>query len=96
MNGFQTDQDGDYIEKRPGSVLDYGFLWGKWLAGSVISSSVWDVPSPLAEVSNSHDDDSTAVVISGWVAGTIFTVKNTITAGPLTDSRTFRIVCVDH
>lgn len=95
-NGFQADQGGDYIEKRPGSVLDYGFLWADWLKDAVIANSVWSLPEPLLEVSKSHDDTSTAVVISGWQQGGVIVVKNTITTDSgLTDSRVFRIVCVE-
>lgn len=94
-DGFKTDQYGDYIEKQSGSILDYGFLWGDWLKGRVIDSSVWDVPSPLVKVDDSHDETTTAVLISGWESGTTLTVRNTITAGELHDSRTFRIICVD-
>lgn len=93
-DGFKVDQFGDYIEKRPGSVLDYGFLFEDWLKGEPIISSAWTLPGELAEVSNSYDATSTAVVISGGVAGGTYVVTNTITTAALTDSRSFRILCV--
>lgn len=95
MNGFQSDLDGDYIEKKAGSILDYGFIWEKWLSNDTIASSTWSLPSPLTEVSKSFDGTTTAVIISGGLAGTSYTVTNTITTSKgLTDSRSFRLFCV--
>lgn len=93
-DGFKLDQFGDYIEKLPGSVLDYGFLFEDWLKGEIIVSSTWTLPVGLVEVSSSYDNTSTAVVISGGVAGSTYVVTNTITTAALTDSRSFRILCV--
>lgn len=93
--GFQTDQHGYWIEKKQGSILDYGFFWGAWLKGDTIASSSWELPAALSEVSSAHDDGTTSVVISGWVDGETYVATNTIvTAGGLTDDRSFRIICV--
>lgn len=94
-DGFKSDSNGSYIEKLPGSILDYGFLFEDWLKGDTITSSVWTLPAGLTEVSKSHDASTTAIVISGGVAGATYVINNTIiTAGGLTDSRSFRILCV--
>lgn len=93
-DGFKIDSGGQYIEKLAGSRLDYGFLFAAWLQGDTIASSTWSLPG-LTEVSNSHDDTTTAVVISGGTAGSAYVVTNTVqTAAGLIDSRSFRILCI--
>ena len=91
-DGFKQDAEGDYISKRPGSTLDYGYDWTKWIKGEAIVNSTWNVESGLVKTSGSHDNTATAVLISGGEAGKTYTVTNTIQTATLTDSRSFRLI----
>lgn len=91
--GFIADQNGYYINKKPSSILDYGFDWSQWLDAEAIETSTWSVQSGLEKSNESHDDTTTSVKISGGVAGETYVVTNTIvTDSGLQDSRSFRIV----
>lgn len=93
-DGFRSDQDGDYIEIKAGDILDYGYLWEKWLQGDSITVSQWTfVPAGPSVVSATHDATTTAALISGCAAGTVYQVTNAVqTAGGLHSSRSFRII----
>lgn len=92
---FQTDSQGAFIEKDPGSTLDYSFDWTAWLAtsaGDAIASSTWTNPGLTAGVAT-FAAGVTTVYLSGGVAGIIYTVTNTIvTTGGRTEKRSFRII----
>lgn len=90
--GFKLDADGYYIEKRAGSTLDYGFDWARWLKKEIIVNSTWSAQNGISCSSSSHDDTSTAVLISGGEAGQTYVVTNTIQTATLTDSRSFRLI----
>ena len=90
--GFLSDQGGYYIKKKAGSILDYGFLWADWLKGDPIVSSVWSLPAGVAEVSTTHDDTSTTILISGSTAGEYVAANTVQTAAGLTDAREFRLI----
>lgn len=79
--------------KDPNAVLDYGYDWSKWLLSvdDTITSSTWTVTGATAD-SDSHDDTTTTVWLSGGTVGTPIVATNRITtAGGRTDDRTLRI-----
>lgn len=77
--------------KDPDSVLDFGFSWAKWLAGDTITASVWTVTGATVE-SDTFDDTTTTVWLSGGVAQTTIKATNQITtAGGRQDERTLTI-----
>lgn len=85
MKGFVKDPD---------ATLDYSFDWGPWLGTDTISTSTWVADSGLTIVpaSESFDNTTTIVFISGGTAGEIYTVKNRITTnGSRTDDRSFQL-----
>jgi len=72
------------FEKDPQAVLDYKVDWSDWLTdGETITTSTWTVPSGITEDSDTHDDDSATIWLSGGTAGKRYTVINHIvtTAG---------------
>jgi hypothetical protein len=85
MKGFVKDPD---------AILDYGFDWGLWLGIDTIDTSTWIVESPLTIVpaSESFDDDTTLVYLSGGDVGSNYELTNRITtANGRTDDRTVQI-----
>lgn len=85
MRGFVKDPD---------ATLDYGFDWSQWLGTDIITSSTWIVDSGLTVVpaSESFDDTTTRVFISGGAVGVVYTVTNRVsTAGSRVDDRSFKI-----
>lgn len=91
--GFRSDQDGDYIEVTAGDILDFGYLWDKWLQGDTIINSQWSVPDGLTLISGTYDSTTTAALISINVAAPTYTVTNTVqTAAGLRTSRSFRLI----
>ena len=67
------------FEKDPQAVLDYKVDWLSWLAaGETIATSTWTVPSGITEDSDTHDDDSATIWLSGGTAGERYTVINHI------------------
>ena len=81
--------------KDPGAVLDYGFDWSEkgWLAtGESISESSWTVPEGLTKDSDTNDDTTTTVWLSGGTAGENYEVVNHIlTSTDREDDRTLII-----
>jgi len=65
----------------PGAALDYYFNWRRWLQGSGIVSSTWQVTAPLSVSSEAIVGTyETSVVVSGpAVLGAEYTLMNTIT-----------------
>lgn len=65
----------------PGAALDYYFDWRRWLAGSKIALSTWNITAPLT-VSNPQlvGEHETSCLVSGVsVLGAEYTLYNTIT-----------------
>lgn len=84
--------------KDPADVLDYKVDWagsspGPWLTeGDTIVTSTWTVPTGITKDSDSHDDGTATVWVSGGTAGTDYRLTNRIvTAGGRTAERTIRI-----
>lgn len=66
--------------KDPDAVLDYKIDWSRWLPdGDSVSASSWDAESGLTVDSNTFDDTSTTVWLSGGTDGTSYSVTNHIT-----------------
>ena len=81
----------DSIKKDPQAVLDYGFDWSAsgWLAtGETISTSNWTVEAGITKDSDTNDNTTTTIWLSGGTAGEDYTVTNTIvTSASRTDER---------
>ena len=88
--------------KDPDSTLDYKLNWRPWLRGDTISTSEWEMVEndndlALTEVSETQDDTTATVFVSGGVAGETYEITNTIvTAGGRTEQRTLTIVCKER
>lgn len=73
-NGGPTRLD----PKDPDAVLDYEFDWSDWLNGDTIASSTWEVPSGITKDSDTSDDTSTTIWLSGGTAGQKYEITNSI------------------
>ena len=87
-------------EKDPDAVLDYTLDWndsskGPWLAsGETISASTWTVPSGITKDSDSNDNTTTTIWLSGGTAGSDYDLINHITtSASREEDRTIRIHC---
>jgi hypothetical protein len=80
--------------KDPDAVLDYKIDWSHWLPeGDTIAASSWDAESGLVVDSNTFDDTSTTVWLSGGTTGADYAVTNHITTTDgREDDRTITIV----
>lgn len=80
--------------KDPDATLDYKVDWSSWLGvGETISTSSFTVPAGLTKDSESNDDTSATVWLSGGVAGERYRVTNTITTSDArTDDRSFTVM----
>lgn len=68
------------FEKAYNEVLDYSIDWTKALATSeTISTSSWTAETGITVGSNSHDNSSTTVWLSGGTDGSYYKVKNVVT-----------------
>ena len=66
--------------KDPDAQRAYGFDWGPYLGdGVTIDTSEWIVEAGITADSDSHDDTTTSVKISGGEAGKQYRVTNRIT-----------------
>lgn len=79
----------DSVRKDPQAVLDYGFDWSIWLAaGETIGTSSWTVEAGITKDSDTKDDTTTTIWLSGGTAGEDYTVTNNIvTSASRTDER---------
>lgn len=104
LTGYKRDIDGLYIDKDPGSTLQYTMDWTNWLgSGETITTSTFIVDdisgdNPLTKLvrsgSNITDDVKCNVTLTGGTPGNIYTVRNTIvTSDNQTERKFFRIVC---
>ncbi len=83
------------LEKDPNSTLDYSVDWSTWLKAvdpdDTITSSTWLVTGATVD-SDTHDDTTATVWLSGGTVRVWITATNRITtAGGRTDDRTLRI-----
>lgn len=78
--------------KDPDAVLDYGLTWTAWLAGDTITASEWTEPDGISVDSDTHDDTSTTVWLSGGTVGQTYELTNHVTtAAGRQDDRTISI-----
>ena len=79
--------------KDPDAILDYVFDWGPWLDGDEITSSSWNVQSPLTnESADIPTISTTRIFLSGGVEGENYIVTNHITTqGGRIDERSMEI-----
>ena len=85
------------FRKDPSAILDYSIDWSLWLNGDTIATSSWTVPTGLTKVSDTKNDSSTTVWLSGGTLGQTYTVTNRITtANGRTDERSIIIKVEDR
>jgi len=84
--------------KDPDAVLDYVFDWSDWLAdGETISSHEISIETGITKDSDSADDDSVTVWLSGGTAGEEYTVAcKIVTSDSRTDERSMNIMTDDR
>jgi len=81
MAGIEAVIPADAVfTKDSAEVLDYRRDWSAWLPiGDTINTSEWTVASGITKDSDSRDDDSATVWLSGGTDGEEYTVTNKIT-----------------
>jgi len=84
------------FRKDPDAVLDYSFDWSEYLeagdSAETIATSTFTVDTGLTKDSDSKDDTTTTVWLSGGTAGETYEVRNEIVTGDgRTDVRTIKI-----
>jgi len=79
--------------KAPTKPLDYTIDWSSWLStGDTVTTSTFTLETGLVEDSKANTTTTTTITVSGGVAGTTYSVKNSIvTANALETDRTFYI-----
>jgi hypothetical protein len=81
----------DSFEKDPDEVLDYIRNWSAVLGDDVIDESTWTPADGIAVDSDSHDDTTATVWLSGGALGATYAVLNRITTvGGRTFDKTLR------
>lgn len=67
-------------DKDPDEVLDYLVDWSARLSvGDAIASSTWIVPAGIVKDSDSFNDTTTTIWLSGGTVGTTYDITNRIT-----------------
>jgi len=96
-----VDAQGEYREKREGSIADFGLNWAPFLGSDTIQTvggSSWEVPAGITEESSpapSNTATTTSIWLSGGTAGQEYVLINTIqTVGGRTWVRPLRIKVV--
>lgn len=95
MAGEKTDP----FLKDPDAVLDYAVSWAAWLSGvsDTLSVSEWSIVTsttvpPLVIDTDTSDDTTATVWLSGGLAGTKYALQNRITtAGGRVNDRTIYV-----
>jgi hypothetical protein len=82
--------------KTPDEILDYGWDWSGLLGSETLSSSTWIIDAGIDDITQSNDDDSSAVWLSGGIIGGLHQITNIVidTAGRKI-SRTFWLRIVE-
>lgn len=76
------------------ATLDYKVSWSAWLGTDVIISSEWIASPGITINSNTFDDNTATVWLSGGDIGVNYDITNRITTlGGRTDERTI-MVCI--
>ena len=85
------------FKKDPSAILDYSIDWSLWLDGDTIQSSSWTVPQGLTKASETNNNSTTTVWLSGGTLDQTYTVTNRITtANGRTDERSILIKVEDR
>ena len=81
--------------KDPDAVLDYSFVWTAWLSdGETISDSEVTVETGLTKNSDTDNDNTVTVWLSGGTAGEDYNVTcHIVTSEGREDDRTMIIKC---
>lgn len=80
------------FEKDPNSVEDFAFNWVMDLNGDSITSSSFELPDGLTQVSIANDATKTQIFVSGGARGQTYRITNRIvTSGGRTFDKTIRI-----
>lgn len=81
------------IDKHPGADLDYQFDWADWLGDDTISNSIWVVPTGITKESDTHDDTTATIWLSGGTDGQRYGVVNYVTTvGGRTEDKKLTVV----
>lgn len=67
-------------QKSPAEVLSYSVDWSTWLGTANISTASWTVPTGLISESDSHDNDSATITLSGGLLNRTYRVTCHIVA----------------
>ena len=67
------------FKSKPSDVLDYKFDWASELGNDTISTSEWSVDAGMTIDSDSNNDNSATVWLSGGVSGSVYNAVNKIT-----------------
>ena len=67
------------LKAKPADVLDYQFDWASELGNDTISTSDWSVDAGMTIDSESNNDNSATVWLSGGVSGSVYKAVNKIT-----------------
>jgi hypothetical protein len=66
-------------DKDPDAVLDYGFDWSDWLeSAETIATSTWTVPAGITKDSDTKDNTTTTIWLSGGTEGASYKITNHI------------------
>jgi hypothetical protein len=66
-------------DKDPDEVADFGIRWAGRLGADTIATSLWTVPSGIFKDSDSHDDKTTILWLSGGELGATYEFLNRVT-----------------
>lgn len=80
--------------KHPDAVVDVKFTWADHLGEDTISSSSWTVQDGLTADSDTNDDTTTTLWLSGGTHGQTYICENTVeTAGGRTEIASLSVYC---
>lgn len=99
IDAILKDGLGPYVKRDPRSILPISVDWTQWLAreGTTISASAWEVDAGITLSAPTFTTTAASVRVAGGVAGTTYTLRNTITcASGIVDSRSIRVVVTDR
>lgn len=78
--------------KDPDEVLDYQIDWSDRLGADTIATTTWVVPSGITKDSDTNDDTTTTIWLSGGTTGETYSLTNRITtAGGRTMDQSVRL-----
>lgn len=84
--------------KDPDATLDWKVDWSAWLdTGETITTSTWIVADGITRSTDSHDDTSATIWLTGGATGGVYTITNRITTNQgRTDDRSLAITVYDR